>query len=68
MNLKKFVAGRLIDKKNNFIFQVLAYRKMSGQELQSFHRIWLSQRDKRKSFKDKTVTMDTNMGMSGGFW
>jgi hypothetical protein len=65
---ERILAGRLIDKENNFIFQVTAYRKMSRQELQGCYQIWLAQPRRPKILKNKTITVETFFGSTGGFW
>ncbi len=47
---------------NNFTFRVRAYRKLTPQEMRAALFLWNRQRDKRRSFKNKTVEVTSIIG------
>jgi hypothetical protein len=69
MKPKRILAGEIVDKKLKFRFRVLAYRKMSKAEVQDHFKDWYhNQRDKRRSLKNKVITLETDFGMRGGYF
>jgi hypothetical protein len=69
MKPKRILAGELINKKLKFRFRVLAFRKMSKSEVRHNFEDWYhNQRDKRRSLRNRTVTLVTDFGMRGGFF
>ena len=47
---------------NNFTFRVRAYRELTPQEMRAALFLWNRQRDKRRSFKNKTVEVTSITG------
>ncbi len=47
---------------NNFTFRVRAYRELTPQEIRAALFLWNRQRDKRRSFKNKTVEVISIIG------
>jgi hypothetical protein len=45
------------DPKNNFTFRVRAYRKLTPKEMRKELFVWSRQGDKKRSLKNKTVTV-----------
>jgi hypothetical protein len=59
----RIFAGGVKDTEQNFTFEVYAYRKLTKPEVRWHFEDWLRKRDKRKSLKNKTVRMTSNLGM-----
>ncbi len=49
-------------QKDNFLFRVRAYRKLTPGELKTAYILWYRQRDKRKSLKNKTIEVISIIG------
>ncbi len=50
------------DPKNNFTFRVRAYRELTPQEMRKAYFVWSRQGDKKRSLKNKTVTVTSIIG------
>jgi hypothetical protein len=59
---ERILAGFLVDDSINFRFQVMAYRALTQSELTYNYRLWRSQRDKRCSLRNVTITVISNAG------
>jgi len=59
---ERMLAGFLVDESINFRFQVMAYRPLTDAELIYNYRLWNSQRDRRRSLRNQTVTVISNAG------
>jgi hypothetical protein len=59
---ERILAGFLVDDSINFRFQVMAYRVLTQSELTYNYRLWRSQRDKRCSLRNVTITVISNAG------
>jgi len=53
------------DEKQNFTFQVRAYRELTPEEMRIVFRQWNQQRDKRKSLRNKIVEVVSIIGHNG---
>jgi hypothetical protein len=62
MKPERILAGFLVDESINFRFQVMAYRPLTEGELMMNYRLWNSQRDRRRSLRNQTVTVISNAG------
>lgn len=58
------VLTEMSDPKTNFVFQVRAYRKLTQKEMNAAYIQWWSQRDKRRSWRNKTVEVISIIGMN----
>jgi hypothetical protein len=63
MKSEKKIGGIIRKDAINFTFQVRAFRPLTQEELASAYLFWNQTRDKRKSLKNKTVTMESNIGL-----
>ena len=50
------------DPKNNFTFRVRAYPKLTPKEMRKEFFVWSRQGDKKRSLKNKTVTVTSIIG------
>lgn len=56
------VVTRTHDLKNNFTFQVRAYRQLTQQEMRAAYFVWDRKWDKRRSPKNKAVEVTSIIG------
>ncbi len=58
----RVMGGALRDEEKNFTFVVWAFRPLLDDEMRFAYITWNSQRDKRRSLKNKQIDMISNLG------
>jgi hypothetical protein len=60
----RMLGGAFILEEENSFFCVWAYRPITDQELTMTYQSWNSNRDKRRSIRNKQIDMISNLGIS----